>query len=681
MRVKKVQYISVCIALVALLLISILPRTAYADTSNFTYYSVDNGIVVTGYNGDDTNLTIPNEINGQAVVGIGYYAFSGSMTLSSVVIPDSLKFIGANTFSYCPNLTNVRFMGNAPDIGTQVLLNCSPELVIYYDPDKSGFSSSWNGFKTEAYISDPEISPIPQGTSVTGITLDKSSATLTVGENIKLIPTISPTDATNQKIIWTSSNPDIAAVDDSGTITALMEGNAIITATTEDGGFTATCNVSVFNPLTTPADELAIPLDYNSVKVSWTDNPDADGYDVYRLDTSSGNYISIATVQTNEYTDTSLQTGTIYYYKVRAYRTEEDKKIYSDYTPIISVKTLDISIGSTLFLFMSDLDNRNSVLARAIALHNGVMTNNCALTVSEAFRRLSVNIPTSTFRTNQVESNLIARGWVRSMDLSLLQPGDICFTTDKYGNLLGGHSTHVFIFMGWANKDKTLMNICDNQTGRYGNVLHTRTIFNTSSTDATAFFYHTNIPDAATILKLPVTVLANPIAYNKVQITWQAAPAAYGYKIYRSTLKYGTYANVATTRNTSITDSGLTPGRTYYYKVRAYNNIDTSTIYGTFSDLLTATPTLSAPSTNVYSNANNKVKLSWSVVSGASGYQIYRSTSINGAYTRVTSTSSTSYTKTGLTKGMNYYYKVRAYKYIGKTIVYSNYTYTNFKAL
>jgi len=673
----KVCFMSICVTLITLFVLMTFPETAYADTGNYTYYISENGIWITGYNGDDSSLTIPREIDGQTVVGISNGAFSSYINLFNIIIPDSVTYIGDNAFSNCTNLTNARFLGDAPAIGEQVFSNVSSEFMINYDSAKNGFSNPWNGFLTEAYISVPEPSHAPDFISVTGITLDKNSVSLLVGESLGLLPSIVPSDATNKNIIWTSSNTNIVTVDQSGSLNAVSEGCAILTATTEDGGYIAACSISVFNILDIPNDELAVPQNYNEIKVFWSQVPDATGYEINRSNTASGTYVKIADVQSTEFSNTGLNTGIVYYYKVRAYRAYNDTTIYSDYTPVITVNTLDNSIGSTLFLYMSDFNNRNSVVARAIALHYGDPSNTCAFTVSEAFRRLGMDIPTSTGRTNQVESQLIARGWKREMDLSLLQPGDICFTTDKYGNLLGGHSTHVFIFMGWANKEKTLMNICDNQTGRYGAVLHTRSIFMTSITDATAFFYHTNIPSVSLILKLPSTVNANPISYNKVKISWDVAASAFGYKIYRSTSKYGTYVNIAATSNTSFIDSNALTGKTYYYKVRAYNYIGPSILYGSYSDILVVTPTLSAPSAYVNSNYKGIVKLSWNGVSGRSGYQVYRATSKNGSYSYITATSNTSYTKSGLIRGKTYYYKVRAYRYVGKTKVYSKYTYVN----
>gem|GEM_PF-1101679 len=85
------------------------------------------------------------------------------------------------------------------------------------------------------------IDPIP----VTGISLDQTSLTLEVGTSETLIATIEPEDATNQNIIWSSSDEDVAIVSEDGVVTAIMDGEAIITVTTEDGEFTATCEVIV----------------------------------------------------------------------------------------------------------------------------------------------------------------------------------------------------------------------------------------------------------------------------------------------------------------------------------------------------------------------------------------------------------------------------------------------------
>lgn len=79
---------------------------------------------------------------------------------------------------------------------------------------------------------------------VTGISLDRSNATILEGENTVLTATIVPANAVNKSVVWTTSNSGVATVSN-GTVTGVSAGNATITATSADGGFTAECAVTV----------------------------------------------------------------------------------------------------------------------------------------------------------------------------------------------------------------------------------------------------------------------------------------------------------------------------------------------------------------------------------------------------------------------------------------------------
>ena len=76
------------------------------------------------------------------------------------------------------------------------------------------------------------------------IKLDKTEISLTKGSNIKLTATVFPENAINKSIIWTSDNETVAKVDN-GTVTAISEGTAIITAKSFDGSVKATCKVTI----------------------------------------------------------------------------------------------------------------------------------------------------------------------------------------------------------------------------------------------------------------------------------------------------------------------------------------------------------------------------------------------------------------------------------------------------
>ena len=81
--------------------------------------------------------------------------------------------------------------------------------------------------------------------NVTEVTLDKTELTLTEGETETLTATVKPDNADNRKVTWSSDKTEIATVDGAGRVTAVKAGEATVTVTTEDGGKTATCKVTV----------------------------------------------------------------------------------------------------------------------------------------------------------------------------------------------------------------------------------------------------------------------------------------------------------------------------------------------------------------------------------------------------------------------------------------------------
>lgn len=101
---------------------------------------------------------------------------------------------------------------------------------------------------------------------VQGISLNHDAKTFTkAGETLQLTATIYPDSATNKTVTWKSSDKTVATVDESGLVTAVGNGTADITATTEDGNFKATCTVTVEIP------ELTLSLDKTELTLTQTE--------------------------------------------------------------------------------------------------------------------------------------------------------------------------------------------------------------------------------------------------------------------------------------------------------------------------------------------------------------------------------------------------------------------------
>src|SRR6056297_3598443 len=126
--------------------------------------------------------------------------------------------------------------------------------------------------------------------SVTGVSLDSSTLSIEKGNNASLAVSLEPADATNSDVTWSSSDESVATVS-GGTVTAVGGGSATITVTTDDGGYTATCNVSVTIPVssvaldkttadvvvgeTTTLTATVSPADADNQIVAWSSNDES----------------------------------------------------------------------------------------------------------------------------------------------------------------------------------------------------------------------------------------------------------------------------------------------------------------------------------------------------------------------------------------------------------------------
>jgi fibronectin type 3 domain-containing protein len=162
----------------------------------------------------------------------------------------------------------------------------------------------------------------------------------------------------------------------------------------------------------------------------------------------------------------------------------------------------------------------------------------------------------------------------------------------------------------------------------------------------------------------PTGVTATAVSSSSIRISWNAVSGADEYNVYRSTSSSGTYSYRGYTRSTSYTDSGLSSGTTYYYRVTAENDNGESAQSSSVSATTSSSSSGSKPSapTGVTATAqsSSSIRITWNSVSGASRYIIYRSSTASGSYSNVGYISSTSFTNTGLSADTTYYYRVSA---------------------
>ncbi len=162
------------------------------------------------------------------------------------------------------------------------------------------------------------------------------------------------------------------------------------------------------------------------------------------------------------------------------------------------------------------------------------------------------------------------------------------------------------------------------------------------------------------LFKQPTLTAATPNDSCGADLKWNSVFGATEYYIYQCDTQHGIYKKVATTTKTSYSRNGLSPNTTYYFRVSAHK------AEGESNESLPLKATVKMVPPTIYASSAtsaNSISITWSKISGATSYDVYRAASAGGAYTKLASVTANTFTDTGLKSGTTYYYKVRAYGY------------------
>lgn len=179
---------------------------------------------------------------GSGVTSIGDYAFKDCFKLKNVTIPDGVVSIRIAAFEYCESLEVITIPESVISIEEAAFNGCENLTIYGYADSEAESYANENGISFELVGSEENV-------HVTGVTLNKTATTLKIGDEETLTATVAPEKATNKNVIWTSSDESVATVKN-GVVTVIGPGSAIITVTTEDGGFTDECCVEVWKQYT-----------------------------------------------------------------------------------------------------------------------------------------------------------------------------------------------------------------------------------------------------------------------------------------------------------------------------------------------------------------------------------------------------------------------------------------------
>ena len=153
-------------------------------------------------------------------------------------------FFTAIVFAQIP-VTNISLSKNEATLGTNSIEELSQAIISQNETWVSRDNSVATGNNIGIASGDALISVISENIPVTDIYSDKDSLKLEVGGIEKLSPIIIPQNATNKNVTWASRDNSVATVDSNGYVTGITPGYTLISVTSEDGGKTGYCSVSV----------------------------------------------------------------------------------------------------------------------------------------------------------------------------------------------------------------------------------------------------------------------------------------------------------------------------------------------------------------------------------------------------------------------------------------------------
>ena len=502
---------------------------------------------------------------------------------TNYIVPNSVKVLYCDDAMYGGNFTDCKYLKTItiPSNVTRI-----DDYAVGYNTNDwdfikvSGFTiKGYKGTVAERYARNNDFNFVQLQVVPTSVALNKTTLTLDIGKTSNLRATVYPSNASNKKCTWSSSNTSVATVDSNGKVTAKASGTATIMVKTSNGK-TANCKVTVNLP--TPQ-ITGLSNTTGGIKISWNKVDGAYGYRLY-YKPASGGWKRFKDTTATSFTDSGVVPNKTETYTIRCidkngntisgFNSTGWSKKYTPVAPTIS--KLDITTGGIKISW--------NKIAGAYGYRLYYKTSSGGWkrfkdTTATSFTDSGVSpnrTETYTIRCIDKNGNTVSgfnsNGWSKKYTpvaptISKLEntSDGIKISWNKIAGVYGYRLYYKTSSGGWKRfKDTTATSFTDSGVSPNRTETYTIRCIDKNGNTVSGFYSKgwsmTYTPVAPTITRLSNTS-------KGVSVTWNKIAGVYGYRLYR---KYdgGSWTKVKDTTSTSFTDSGAKKGKKVTYTVR-----------------------------------------------------------------------------------------------------------------
>ena len=682
------------------------PVTAIADAAfrsnlTITFVSLPNTVTAIGDEAFGGCRNLADIAIPEGVKSIGDHAFS-NCALTSVWLPDSLTSLGRGAFSNCKALELAVLGSGIQKIDLWTFENCSNLRCFAI----TASTTQINGAAFKGCTALECCSYLGDYDQFSGLRVSNSDNDALYEISYYLEGTCCPPEvkmssdaATGKpKLVWSKE--------------ACAIGYAIFRCDSEDGEYeyldvteeTSYVDTSVqagqkfyyivvgISPYGNPgfdsnvvssSSKCAAPILTASNKassgkpvISWEAVYGAAKYEVYRATSKSGKYTKVKTTTATSYTDTDASVGKTYYYKVKTLASSsKNNSGYSDVVsqlcicaqpattlstasatgkPVISWKKVSGASKYEVYRSFAQ-DGEFELIATTAELS---YTDKTAPADTDCWYK--VNAIASSAARNSIDADAkLVHATIARPDVTA-KPDDATGKPVLSWETVEG-ATGYKVYRA-TKSSGTYTELAATEELTYTDTAATRGktyYYKVKALNATCASANSTVDSCASRNAAPVLTVTPKASTGKPVVKWEKVSGAKKYEVYRATTETGKYTKVKTTTATSYTDTKATAGKTYYYKVRALAS--SSTYKSAYSTIVPGLTVCAQPSVSLsVASATGKPVISWKKVSGASGYEVYRSDAQDGTYELLTTTTAHSYSDETAAVDTAYWYKVNA---------------------